>query len=85
MLKVALVFWKNEISIENQLVICKSNHLGDHIKLKRKYLGLFQKDVAKIIGVSEDCITYWENRRSEPQKRFYSRITEFLGYTPIIR
>jgi len=77
-----LGFWQNKVSIENQLVICKSNHLGDHIKVKRKYLGLYQKDVAEIIGVSEDSITYWENKRSKPQKRYYSKIIQFLGYSP---
>ncbi|MCB9044674.1 MAG: transcriptional regulator [Chitinophagales bacterium] len=64
------------------MVICKSNHLGDHIKVRRKYLGLFQKDVAEIIGVSEDSVTYWENKRSEPQIRHYPKIIEFLGYNP---
>ena len=42
-----------------------------------------QKDVAKLIGVSEDCITNWENGRSEPQIQFMPKIIEFLGYVPI--
>lgn len=42
-----------------------------------------QKEVAKLIGVSEDCITYWENGRSEPQIQFMPYIIEFLGYIPI--
>ncbi|MCB9064118.1 MAG: transcriptional regulator [Chitinophagales bacterium] len=64
------------------MFICKSNYLGDHIRTRRKYLGLFQKDVAEIIGVSEDCITYWENRRSMPQINHYPAIIKFLGYSP---
>ena len=44
---------------------------------------LLQKDVAEIIAVSEDCITNWENGRSEPQIQFMSYIIEFLGYIPI--
>ncbi len=44
---------------------------------------LLQKEVAKIVGVSEDCITYWENGRSEPQIQFMPYIIEFLGYMPI--
>ncbi|MGV3598251.1 MAG: helix-turn-helix domain-containing protein [Bacteroidota bacterium] len=43
---------------------------------------LMQKDVAKLIGVSEDCITYWENGRSNPQIRFTQNIIMFLGYIP---
>lgn len=42
-----------------------------------------QKEVGKLIGVSEDCITYWENGRSEPQIQFMPKIIEFLGYMPI--
>lgn len=44
---------------------------------------LLQKDVAKLIGVSEDCITYWENGRSEPQIQFMPKIIEFLGYMSV--
>jgi len=55
------------------------NTIGDHIRAKRLDLGLLQKDVAKLIGVSEDCITFWENGRSKPQKRFYLLIIKFLN------
>lgn len=44
---------------------------------------LMQKEVAKLIGVSEDCITYWENGRSEPQIQFMPYIIKFLEYVPI--
>ncbi|MBK8684321.1 MAG: helix-turn-helix transcriptional regulator [Bacteroidetes bacterium] len=40
--------------------------------------GLLQKEVAKIIGVTEDCITYWENGRSKPMKKYQLRIESFL-------
>lgn len=56
--------------------------IGEHIKRNRVVLCLTQKDIAKIIGVSEDCITYWENGRSKPQKRYYYKIIELLGYDP---
>lgn len=56
--------------------------IGDLIRNRRIELNLFQKEVAEIIGVSEDCITYWENERSIPQKRHLSKITSFLGYNP---
>ena len=44
---------------------------------------LMQKEVAKLIGVSEDSLTGWENGRSEPQIQFVPYIIEFLGYMPI--
>jgi DNA-binding XRE family transcriptional regulator len=43
---------------------------------------LLQKDVAKILGVSEDCITNWEKNRSNPQIQFTPHIIQFLGYLP---
>lgn len=56
--------------------------IADHLKKRRMDLGLFQEDVAIIIGVSTDCITYWENERSLPQIHFMPKIVEFLGYNP---
>jgi len=43
-----------------------------------------QGDVGKIIGVSTDCITYWENNRSFPMIHHMPQIVKFLGYDPII-
>jgi len=56
--------------------------IGEHIRKKRMDLKLLQSDVARIIKVSEDCITYWENNRSIPQINYYPQIIEFLGYCP---
>jgi DNA-binding XRE family transcriptional regulator len=57
--------------------------LGDNIRKKRMELRLLQKDVAKICGVTEDCITNWEKNRSLPQIQFYPNIIKFLGYLPL--
>ena len=43
---------------------------------------LFQKDVALIFKVSEDCITNWENGRAIPQIQYYPVIISFLGFNP---
>lgn len=43
---------------------------------------LLQKDVANILGVTEDCITNWEKNRSFPQIQFMPYIIQFLGYLP---
>jgi DNA-binding XRE family transcriptional regulator len=56
--------------------------IGDHIRKKRMELKLLQKDVAKICGVTVDCITNWEKNRSLPQIQFYPSIIKFLGYFP---
>jgi len=41
-------------------------------------LGLFQKDVAKFVGVVTDTVTLWEKGRKEPSKRYFKRIEQFL-------
>ena len=46
-------------------------------------LGLLQEEVAAIIGVSTDSVTYWENGRAVPQIQHMPKIIEFLGYNPI--
>ena len=67
---------------------CKSGYIknpktiGEHIRKVRMDRNLLQKDVAKIIGVTEDCVTNWENNRSTPQIRYLPMIHDFLGYIP---
>jgi len=55
--------------------------LGDHIRARRLDLGLLQKDVAGIIGVTTDTITNWEKGRNQPMHRRYLKINKFLGYS----
>lgn len=47
-------------------------------------LRLLQSDVAQIIGVCTDSVTYWENGRAVPQIQHMPKIIEFLGYNPVI-
>ncbi|MGB3478107.1 MAG: helix-turn-helix transcriptional regulator [bacterium] len=44
----------------------------------RMDLGLFQKDVARFVGVVTDTVTLWEKGRKEPSKRYLKRIEQFL-------
>ncbi len=55
--------------------------IGDHIRKKRIDLGLFQRQVAEIIGVCEHTIHGWENG-TEPELVHIPKIIEFLGYVP---
>ena len=59
------------------------NTIGDHIKKRRLELGLYQRQVAKVIGVDECTITNWEMNRTRPTLRTIPTIIEFLGYDPI--
>ena len=57
--------------------------IGDHLRKKRLDLKLFQKDVAKHLGVTTDTITNWEKNRVGPTLRFIPKIIGFLGYDPL--
>lgn len=46
-------------------------------------LKLLQKNVVEIFGVSVDCMTFWENNKSEPQIQYYPCILEFLGFVEL--
>lgn len=58
--------------------------LGEHIKKRRMDLGLSQAAAARCIGVSEDCLCYWENARNEPMLYQYPAVITFLGYYPLM-
>lgn len=57
--------------------------IGEHIRKRRMDLGLKQGEAAKRMGVSEDCLCYWETGRNEPRIYQYPAIIAFLGYYPL--
>ena len=59
--------------------------LGEHLRKRRIDLKLFQKDIARIIGVDEASIWNWENNRTKPVLKLVPEIIEFLGYNPQIQ
>lgn len=56
--------------------------IGEHLRNRRLELKVTQKSVGQKIGVSKDCMTWWENGRSHPHIRYYPKLIEFLGYNP---
>jgi transcriptional regulator with XRE-family HTH domain len=56
--------------------------LGDHLRKRRLDLGLRQRDVSRILGVSEASVWYWEKNLTSPRLRHIPKIIEFLGYVP---
>lgn len=59
------------------------NTLGNHIRKKRLELGLFQREVAKQIGVNEITIYNWERQRTAPTLSSIPKALKFLGYEPL--
>jgi DNA-binding XRE family transcriptional regulator len=84
--KVALPFMhvpKTVPILPKIIVLDEYSSIGLHIRKHRIESGLLQREVADMIGVSEDSITNWENGRMEPQIQFGPKIIKFLGYVPI--
>jgi DNA-binding transcriptional regulator YiaG len=51
----------------------------DRLWARRMDLGLRQKDVAKLLGVTVDSVCYWENgRRVPPCRNMLRRLANFL-------
>ncbi len=53
--------------------------LGDELRAKRLDLGLDQKEMARLLGVTTDSITYWETNRVSPSKVSENKIRKFLA------
>ncbi|MFX0066100.1 MAG: helix-turn-helix domain-containing protein [Candidatus Hermodarchaeota archaeon] len=52
--------------------------LGERIKKKRMDMGLFQKDIARIIGVSTDTVTNWEKGRTKPCRKTLVKLMDVM-------
>jgi ribosome-binding protein aMBF1 (putative translation factor) len=53
--------------------------LGERIKKWRVEQGLFQVDLAKMLGVNEMTIVNWEKGRTKPIKQYLERLEKILG------
>ncbi|MBI4467752.1 MAG: helix-turn-helix domain-containing protein [Acidobacteria bacterium] len=60
------------------------NTLGDHIRNRRRDLGLLQREVAAQIGVDPDTIWNWESNATTPALTLIPRVINFLGYVPFV-
>jgi len=56
--------------------------VGDHVRLRRKVLGLTQTEAAQAIGVCLAAVARWETEPREPIPRLMPPIIRFLGYDP---
>ncbi|MFO1086547.1 MAG: helix-turn-helix transcriptional regulator [Reyranellaceae bacterium] len=55
---------------------------GQHLKKRRRELGLLQREVAKVMGVSKATIVNWENGKTTPAPARFRPALDFLGYDP---
>ena len=83
----ALPFWNMTETYRiplKTIALGETSSIGLHIKKKRLELKLRQKDVALLVGVTEECIMYWETDFAKPQIQHAPKIIKFLGYNPYV-
>jgi transcriptional regulator with XRE-family HTH domain len=56
--------------------------LGEHLKKRRRELGLLQREVAERMGVSTDTVVNWEKDNTKPVAAQFRPVVAFLGYDP---
>jgi hypothetical protein len=56
--------------------------LGQHLKKRRRELGLLQREAAALMGVSTATVVLWEKNRARPVAAQFRPLVEFLGYDP---
>jgi DNA-binding XRE family transcriptional regulator len=56
--------------------------LGEHLKKRRRELGLLQREAAERMGIQRDTYVNWEKHKSSPVASQFRPIVAFLGYDP---
>jgi DNA-binding XRE family transcriptional regulator len=56
--------------------------LGEHLKKRRRQLGLYQREAAKALRIDHFTYINWERGRTQPYAHSYPAIIGFLGYDP---
>jgi transcriptional regulator with XRE-family HTH domain len=56
--------------------------LGEHLKRRRRELGLLQREAADRMGVSTDTVVNWEKDKTKPVAAQFRPVVAFLGYDP---
>ena len=65
-----------------RLSLYPARTLGERIRKWRLEQGLFQRELAKMIGVDEMTIVNWEKGRTKPIKGNLERIRAIMGEPP---
>ena len=56
--------------------------LGEHLKKRRKELGLLQRAAAEQMGILTETYANWETDRTKPVAAQFRPVVAFLGYDP---
>jgi len=56
--------------------------LGEHLKKRRRELGLLQREAAARMAIGTDTYANWETGKTEPVAAQFQPVVAFLGYDP---
>jgi transcriptional regulator with XRE-family HTH domain len=56
--------------------------LGEHLKKRRRELGLLQREAAARMGILTETYWHWEKDKTEPVAAQFRPVVQFLGYDP---
>lgn len=56
--------------------------LGEHLKKRRRELGLLQREAAKRMGILTETYLNWEKGHTQPVASQFRPVFAFLGYDP---
>ncbi|MEA2911823.1 MAG: hypothetical protein QOJ15_3904 [Bradyrhizobium sp.] len=56
--------------------------LGEHLKKRRRQLGLLQREAAERMGIQRDTYVNWEKDKTRPVASQFRPVMAFLGYDP---
>jgi transcriptional regulator with XRE-family HTH domain len=56
--------------------------LGEHLRRRRRELGLLQREAAERMGVSAETVGSWEKGKTRPVPAQFRPVVAFLGYDP---
>jgi transcriptional regulator with XRE-family HTH domain len=57
--------------------------LGEHVKKRRRELGLLQREAAERMGIQRDTYVNWEKDKTRPVASQFRPVVTFLGYDPM--
>jgi transcriptional regulator with XRE-family HTH domain len=56
--------------------------MGEHLKKRRRELGLLQREAAERMGIQRDTYVNWEKDKTKPVASQFRPVVAFLGYDP---
>lgn len=59
--------------------------LGEHLKKRRRELGLLQREAAERMGIAVETLISWEKGRKRPVVAQFRPVVAFLGFDPTPR